>query len=88
MIAPPKSSPDAEPKVTTGFRLHPDDIEMLDHIRAHFDFDNRSQAVRKAIRIAHQHVEVVGATSTTDTFTEADGTSLVRRTTTARGRVA
>jgi hypothetical protein len=58
MIAPPKTTSDSEPKVTTGFRLNPDDIEMLDNIRVHFDFDNRSQAVRKAIRLAARHIEL------------------------------
>jgi metal-responsive CopG/Arc/MetJ family transcriptional regulator len=44
-------------RVATGMSLNADDVAMIEQVRVRFELDNRSQAVRKALRMAIRQIE-------------------------------
>lgn len=55
-------TPAAEPKILKkGVALHPNDIADVERIRAHFELDSFSQALRRAVRIAIRSIDEDGA---------------------------
>jgi metal-responsive CopG/Arc/MetJ family transcriptional regulator len=44
-------------RAATGLSLNAEDVELIEQIRVRFELDNRSQAVRKAVRMAIRQIE-------------------------------
>jgi metal-responsive CopG/Arc/MetJ family transcriptional regulator len=58
MSTAPAAVPTANAKrAATGLSLNAEDVELIEQIRVRFELDNRSQAVRRAIRIAIRQIE-------------------------------